>query len=72
MMSAPGMSTSTTLRTFDEINKALFDEGGDYGAEIGTLKTKKRAILKTENRLIFSIYGQTCGQAQLTAKQKAL
>jgi hypothetical protein len=25
MMSAPGMSTSTTLRTFDEINKAFVD-----------------------------------------------
>ena len=25
-----------------EINKALFDEGGDHGAEIGALKTKKK------------------------------
>ena len=48
------------------------DERGDYGAEIGALKTKKWAILIQRESPHFSVYGQICGQAKLTGKQKAL
>ena len=48
------------------------DEGGNHGAEIGALKTKRRAILIQRESPHFSIYGQSCGQAYFTAKQKVL